>query len=159
MAQARSEGIEFNPDGTISLVIDGTARHLRRPKLREYRYWSERLRDLAKEAQAEAARLVDLLDQLQQERKLAKESGTEEDEAAAEQSLQSIQDELDEANKKRVEYSTPWTAGVVEQFSEKPLPEDPDDWPSWLALDVSIPSKILGHWKKSPLAPGAAGTN
>jgi hypothetical protein len=155
VAQARSEGIEFNPDGTISLTIDGTVRHLRRPKLREYRYWAEQLRDLAKEAQAEATRLVGLLDQLQKERA----SGSEEEAKAAEEALASIQDELDEANKKRVEYSTPWTSGVVAQFSEKPLPEDPDDWPSWLALDVSIPSKILGHWKKSPLAPGASGTN
>lgn len=78
---------------------------------------------------------------------------------SSEEAIDAINLQMEEANQKRIEYSTPWIAGVVEQFTGKPLPEDVGEWPSWLPLDVSIPAKIINHWKKSPLAPGAAGTN
>lgn len=145
MAQAKVEGIHYNPDGTIDLVTDGTLRHLRRPKLREYRHWQERLRDLARAAQNEALRLQELLDQL--------------DDAASDEEKDDVDRQLKEAERERAEYTTPWIAGVVAQFTDKPLDEDYEEWPSWLALDASIPARFIQHWKKSPLAPGAAGTN
>ena len=145
MAQAKTEGIEYKPDGTIDLVTDGTLRHLRRPKLREYRHWAERLRDMAKEAQAEAVRLQELQAQL--------------DDSSSEEQRAEVERQLDETLSKGQEYTTPWIAGVVEQFSGKALDDDVEEWPSWLALDRTIPAKVLAHWKKTPLAPGAAGTN
>jgi hypothetical protein len=145
VAQAKTEGITYNPDGTIDIVVNGTLRHLRRPKLREFRYWQEQLRNLAKEAQEEAVRLQELLDRFS-------ESTTEEE-------REDVNRQLDEAEQARQEYTTPWIAGVVAQFSDKPLDEDTDEWPAWLALDASIPARIRQHWKTVPLAPGAAGTN
>lgn len=140
-----SEGIEYRPDGTINITIDGVVRHLRRPKLREYRHWYEQLRDLAKSAQAEAVELQNMIAEL--------------DATDNQEELDRLQGEFEDAQRRRMEYTTPWTAGVVNQFSEKDLPADPDDWPSWLAMDTLIPATILNHWKKTPLAPGAAGTN
>lgn len=146
MAQAaKQEGIEYNPDGTITLTIDGTVRHLRRPKLREFRHWSEQLRDLRKQAQADTQHLSEMLERLA--------------ENPSEEEAEQLQKEADEAAERRVEYSTPWTAGVVEQFSGKALPEDTGEWPAWLAMDLSIPAKILGHWRTVPLVSGAKGTN
>jgi len=139
-----AEGVVYNPDGTVTLTIDGTVRHLRRPKLREYRDWAERLRDLAKNAQADAVRIQEILDSLDGE--------------PSEEELEKLDSEMEEAQRRRIEYSSPWTAGVVEQLSGKPLPDEVDDWPSWLVLDVSLPAAILGHWKKAPLAPGSRGT-
>lgn len=37
-----------------------------------------------------------------------------------------------------------------------PLPTDIDDWPAWLATDVSLPITILNHWKNHPKASGGA---
>jgi hypothetical protein len=139
---ARQEGIDYRPDGTIDLIVDGTVRHMRRPKLREFRHWAEQLRDLAKAAQEDSIRLAAMLERLAEE--------PDEDE------VDQLQKEAQEAAQRRVEYTAPWTAGVVEQFSDKPLPEDPGDWPAWLALDLSIPSKILAHWRTVPLAPGVS---
>jgi hypothetical protein len=145
VVQAKSEGIEFNPDGTITLIIDGTVRHLRRPKLKEFRYWSEQLRDLRKQAQEDTKLLSDMLERLADN--------------PSEEEAEQLQKEADEAAERRVEYSTPWTAGVVEQFSGKPMPDDTGEWPAWLAMDLSIPAKILSHWRTVPLAPGGKGTS
>jgi hypothetical protein len=145
VAQAKTEGIEYKPDGTIDLVIDGTLRHLRRPKLREYRHWAERLRDMAEAAQAEAVRLGELEAQL--------------DDASTDEEREQVDAALKEALRQGQEYTTPWIAGVVAQLSGKELDNDVEEWPSWLALDRTIPAKVLAHWKKTPLAPGAAETN
>jgi hypothetical protein len=146
VVQTKTEGISYNPDGTIDLTVDGHVRHLRRPKLREFRHWAEQLRELAKKAQVEAVRLQELLEQISDD--------------TSDAETERIQAELDEAQQARIQYTTPWTAGVVEQFTDsKPLPEDPDDWPAWLALDLSIPAKILAHWRTVPLAPGGKGSN
>lgn len=141
----KQEGITYNPDGTIDVIVDGSVRHMRRPKLREFRHWAEALRELAKAAQEDSVRLAAMLE------RLAEDPDDEE--------IDQLQKEAQEAAQRRVEYTAPWTAGVVEQFTDptKPLPEDPGDWPAWLALDLSIPSKILAHWRTVPLAPGAAG--
>lgn len=138
MAQAaKQEGIEYNPDGTITLTIDGTVRHLRRPKLKEFRHWADELRELSTQTNDEIVRIRELL---------------AESESASEEERAQIDKEAAEAATRRLEYTTPWTAGVVAQFSDKPLPEEADEWPSWLALDVSIPAQIMAHWRTVPLA-------
>lgn len=148
---SKTEGLDLNPDGTIDLVIDGVVRHLRRPKLREFRHYSERLRELAKLAQLEAVRLQEALAELS--------TLVDTDSEEADPRVEEIEKELEEANQKRLEYTAPWIGDLVEQFSEKPLPDDVEDWPSWLVLDLSIPAKILNHWRVVPLVPGKAGTN
>lgn len=154
--ESKSEGVDFNPDGTIDFVIDGSVKHLRRPKLREFRHWAEQLRELARAAQKEAVRLQDALAELT---KLDESTAEGEEKAAEEAEVARIEAELEEANLKRQEYTVPWIAGVVKQFANADMPEDPEDWPAWLVLDLSIPAKVLAHWKAVPLAPGKAGTN
>lgn len=138
MASAKQEGIEYRADGTIDLTIDGVVRHLRRPKLKEFRHWAQELRELAGQTDEEMTRIRGML------------AGLTDDTPEEEADL--IEKEAAEAATRRLEYTTPWTAGVVAQFSDKPLPDEADDWPAWLAMDASIPAKIMAHWRTVPLA-------
>ena len=45
---------------------------------------------------------------------------------------------------------------LAEMFAQlgDPLPDDPDDWPAWLAADSTLPGEILKHWRNHPKASG-----
>ena len=42
---SKQEGIEFNPIGTIDVTFDGTTYHLGRPKMRQFKHFSQALTD------------------------------------------------------------------------------------------------------------------
>lgn len=141
---SKTEGIYFNDDGTITLVIDGTVRHLRRPRLGEIREYEERLLELSD------SMLADIVH--------GRELGASITDDMADDERAKISDEVKLILRRVREYTVPWTAAVVEAFSDKPLPEDPEDWPSWLARDTTNPTKIVKHWTTTPLPPGSKGT-
>ena len=137
------DGIELNPLGTVTVTLDGKDYTLQRPKLRQYRYFRDQIRELSVSA-------VEHLTQLR-ERLEASEEGSEE--------FKSLEAEINKVSQNSFELtSVPWLKEVFDQLGN-PLPEDHEDWPAWLAADQSIPSKIITHWRTVPLAPGAKGTN
>lgn len=135
-----AEGIAFNETGTITLTIDNQPYGLRRPKLGQFRYFRDQIRELSVAAVAELQELKDRMDQAE---------GAEADQLEIEFRSAS-------ANTFTMT-SVPWLTKVFEQLGD-PLPDDYEEWPSWLA-DPTIPSKIIDHWRTVPLAPGAKGTN
>jgi len=137
------DGVVYHPNGEISIEFDGDVYKLRRPKLRQYRWLSERLEEL----RAETAKVSDKIAQLQTEL-----AGSNPDEDR-------IKHDIAVLNKPMYEYLGPLVRDIVANVGEKPLPEDMDDWPPWLAMDVLLPAEILAHWRTVPKAPGAAGTN
>ena len=137
-----AEGIDYRPDGTIQITFDGETWLLARPKLKTYRLFSERLQEMRRAIQQVNTQLTELRERLT------------EDNA----DIATIDEEIEVLNGPIWEYSLPIIADLVEQVSDRPLP-DPDEWPAWLATSIRLPSDILDHWRTVPLAPGAAGSN
>lgn len=135
---AKTEGIELRPDGTVELTISGTVRHLRRPVVRELRGWTEQIRELAVKANEEVAHLNEMI-----EAALAEETPDDE--------LGQMRQDLTEAQHRRSEYLGPWIASVVSTLSDKPLPDDVDEWPAWLVMDLLVPTQLIQHWRTAPL--------
>lgn len=50
------------------------------------------------------------------------------------------------------------TAEIFDQLGD-PLPDDIEEWPAWLAVDVTLPGNILNHWRNVPKASGSNGAN
>ncbi len=139
-----AEGIDYRPVGTVVVTFDGTAYTLKRPKLKQYSYFRDQIRELSVTA-------VDKLTALR-----------DETEAAEEDSDEKARLELELTHKTSSTYeltSVPWLKEVFGQLGDKPLPEDHEEWPAWLAADMTIPQQIRTHWATVPLAPGAKGTN
>lgn len=137
------DGIDYKPNGEIVVSFDDTTYRLRRPKLREYRWLSERLTEL----RAETTKISDKIDELRAAR--LTENPDEE----------RIEHDIANLNKPIYEYLGPLVRDIVVKVGDKPLPDDMDDWPPWLAMDPLLPAEILAHWRTVPKAPGAAGTN
>lgn len=137
-----SEGIDYRPDGTIRIEFDGDTWLLARPKLKTYRLFSERLQEMRRAIQ-QVSEQITLL-----RTRLAGEDGDPE----------TLRAEIDQLNAPIWEYSIPIIQDMVAQVASKPLP-DPDEWPSWLATNLTIPSDVLNHWREVPKVPGGAGTN
>ena len=136
------EGIVYHPNGEITISFDNHTWKLARPKLKTYRLFSERLQEMRRAITEVNVQLTELRMAL-----------TEDD---ADTGL--IEDQIEKLNGPIWEYSLPIIADLVEQVSDRPLP-DPDEWPAWLATSIRLPSDILDHWRTVPLAPGAAGSN
>lgn len=144
-----SEGIEFNPLGTIDVTFDDKTYHLGRPKFRQFKYFSAKL-------EAQRDEVVQALDALNAEAAEAKKRYAEEDDSPeAKAELARLQAELKRINR------TPFYERTVdilrEMFAQvgEPLPDDEEEWPAWLAADSTIPGEILNHWKSHPKASGA----
>jgi hypothetical protein len=140
------DGISFDPTGTIT-VEDGDDRWvIGRPRLRHVRYFDEGLNRLRKQWQERANQYRELLDQL---------SAGEELSAAKQRKIKA---ELEawtvDNDRPGWEDVVPWLAEVFRQLADRPLPDDPDDWPAWLATDMSLPGQIVNHWKTAPKASG-----
>lgn len=137
------EGIDFSPLGTVTITLDGKDYVLRRPKLRQYRHYRDKIRELSMQA-------VDTLADLREQLDKAKDGSKE---------FEALQTEVQDVSQNSFELtSVPWLKDAFEQLGD-PLPDDHEDWPAWLAADQSIPTKIINHWRTVPLAPGAKGTN
>jgi hypothetical protein len=138
-----SEGITFDPMGTVTITLDDKERVLRRPKLRQFRHHRDQIRSLSANAMDTFKAMQDKLEGL-------KEGGP---------AFEKLAGEITEISRNSfLLTSVPWLKAVFEDLGD-PLPEDHDDWPAWLAADQTIPTKIIEHWRTVPLAPGAKGTN
>ena len=119
------EGIDFSPLGTVTITLDGKDYVLRRPKLRQYRHYRDKIRELSTQA-------VDTLADLREQLDKAKDGSKE---------FEALQDEVQHVSQNSFELtSVPWLKDAFEQLGD-PLPDDHEDWPAWLAADQSIPTR------------------
>ena len=147
-----TEGIEYQPTGTVDVTFDEKTYHLGRPKMRQFRYFSRKLDEQRND-------LVEGLESLKRKLDDA-EARYQGDDTSAE-----ARDELDQMRAEhRALTSAPFyerTIGILAEMFDQigdPLPENSEDWPAWLAADSSIPGKILVHWREAPKASGSNGT-
>ena len=137
------EGIVYHPNGEITISFDNQTWKLARPKLKTYRLFSERLQEMRRAITEVNVQLTELRMAL-----------TEDD---ADTGL--IEEQIEKLNGPIWEYSLPIVKDLVAAVGDKPLPDDEEDWPAWLATSITIPSDVLNHWREVPKAPGGAGTN
>lgn len=131
---SKPEGIEFNPIGTVDVTFDGTTYHLGRPKMRQFRHFTETLENVRRE-------VTDRLAELQRK-------------AEDDPDNQAVRDEISEfARDPFYNRTIPVVAEMFAQLGDA-LPDDPDDWPAWLGADSTLPGEILKHWRNSPKASG-----
>lgn len=142
------EGIEYSPLGTVDISFDGTTYHLGRPKMRQFKYFTQRLTDATREVTDELNRIQTEITEAQ-----AKYDDEGTDDAKAEIDRLTKEVRTFSANP-FYEVTTPIVAEMFAQLGD-PLPEDPDDWPAWLGADSTLPGEILKHWRNSPKASGA----
>lgn len=147
-----SEGIVYNPVGTVDVTFDDKTYHLGRPKFRQYKYFSHQLAD-------QHAELVDTLQRIQDETaEVERNYADDEDSPEAKAELRRLKGALADLNRRP--YYERTISILAEMFSQvgDPLPDDPDEWPAWLAADGTLPGEILKHWRMNPKASGAAPT-
>lgn len=137
---AKSEGIYKNDDGTVDFFINGGRHHLARPKLGQIRTYEEWLSADGEKVMSEVRRGNEL------ERSLTDDM--------AEDERSKIKDDLNLILRSIRENTVPWIKSAFDELSDKPLPEDPDDWPAWLVRDTTVPHQIVKHWNTAPLHPG-----
>lgn len=143
------EGIYFDPLGSITVTFDDTGYQLTLPKMRQWRYFSRRIEEMSDAAKVRLGELANA----------AAEAAT----AYEAEATPLTKTALDQANEELQEFaSTPFyetssqlVREIFEQLGDKPLPDDMDDWPTWLAADVTIPAQILQHWRTAPKVSGA----
>ncbi len=138
-----SEGITFDPMGTVTVTFEDKAYVLGRPRLKQYQHHRDEIRTLAINAVAKLEEMQTKLETLK-EGAPAFEKLTGEITAVSRNSFLLV--------------SVPWLKALFKDLGD-PLPEDEDEWPAWLAADQTIPGQIIDHWRTVPLAPGAKGTN
>lgn len=130
-----AEGIDYRTDGLIVVNVEGKPHQLRRPKLREYR----QLRGALIAAQEKVRQLN--LEAIEL--------------AAREQSGERVDDEQwDLIETAITEITGPWMQTAFRDLADRQMPDDLEDWPSWLIADMSTPSSFLAHWATTPLVPG-----
>ena len=134
-----SEGITFDPQGTVTVTFDGNTYRLRRPNFGQFRYFNRTYYGIVDDL---AARLNEAREML----------AGEPDEETAERARQMVKD-LGETPLH--ELTTPILAEMFTQVGD-PLPEDSDEWPAWLVTDPSLMRQILDHWRTVPKASGKA---
>jgi hypothetical protein len=147
-----SEGITYNDLGTVDVTFDDRTYHLGRPKLRQWRYFTRRITDMTQHAQ-------DTLTTLSREAEAALavlegDPDNEHAQALANEKQAALQEF---AQTPFYETSSELMREMFAQLSDHPLPDDVDDWPVWLAADVSLPGQILAHWRKAPKVSGSNG--
>lgn len=140
-----AEGIVWHGIGTVDVTFDEKTYHLGRPKFRQFRYFTEKLEQASADLRAKTTTIED---------DLADAKARYEDESAPEARAEirrltgEIRSLLDV---KFYELTRPILAEMFSQVGDA-LPDDPDDWPAWLAADSTLPGEILKHWRTSPKA-------
>lgn len=131
----------LNPDGTVTIVVDGDVWTMRRPKVGEYGKLRERLWALQDEktvitdrhrmAAAEHAKELakgdaDPIEQVLAPRRAAREMAIE----------------LEELNNQ-------WIREAFDLLADSPAPEATDIWPTWMRESGFI-SRLVEHWRSVP---------
>lgn len=146
-----TEGIEYNPTGTVDVTFDDKTYHLGRPKLRQWRYFTNQIAEMTKQATETATRLSK-----EAEAAFAVLADDPDNTHAQELAAEKEQAIKDFARTPFFETSSKLLREMFDQLGDAPLPDDLEDWPAWLAADVSLPGQILAHWRQAPKASGAA---
>jgi hypothetical protein len=142
-----TEGIEYHELGTVDVTFDDKTYHLRRPKMRQFRYFTGLLEKATRGAADELVRLQRAVTD-------AKAAHTDETTPEAQAEIERLSAEVREFSTNPFYNTTgPIVAEMFAQLGD-PLPDDPDDWPAWLAADSALPGAILNHWKTHPKASG-----
>lgn len=134
-----SEGITFDPQGTVTVTFDGNTYKLRRPTFGQFRYFNRKYYGIVDDLQSRLTEARDMLNS----------DPTEEDAERARAMLRDL------GEHPLHELTTPVLAEMFTQVGD-PLPEDVDDWPAWLVTDPSLMRQILDHWRTVPKASGKA---
>lgn len=186
-----TEGIEFHEIGTIDVTFDDKTYHLGRPKLKQWRYFSEQIQSLSEKTRdklnelvvsvAEAANAIEEeadptlrgVFEIARDKALA-EGATDIDVQVRDRAWADIM--KDASSDLRAKHDAAVAAmqrylkvpfyvtssGLVKKIFQQlgdPLPDDIDDWPVWLATDITLTGQILNHWKTHPKASGALPPN
>lgn len=138
------DGLTFNDDGTIDLAINGDVIHLRVPKFGEFRVIKKmtfdaqtRMKEFSEELDLPDVQVVDI-GQLAMPAAAAG-VGSEELESLVDKSLELVHEIV---------------MKVVEMLGDSKLPEDVDDWPTWLVIGQNTLTSMMIHWRTVPLGRG-----
>lgn len=129
----------------------------RRPKLREYRELRNHLQELGRETQDLRDELSDLIRPWNDhELAIAQlQPGEPRPTPPPDPDFERV----DQLREEIADIMVPWVKRASSMLqAEGELPEDEGEWPAWLA-SATLPSEIVGHWRKVPKAPGAKGQN
>jgi hypothetical protein len=139
-----SDGIEFNPDGTVAVTFNDKTYYLAQGVSGRFKYYTRRLNVLTKTRERERRQLLAAITEVQQRY-------SDEDTPEAQAEIERLNEETQEF---RLSFDAlaEITAEMFEELGD-PLPQDQDEWPVWLA-DEKIPGQILGHWRDVPKASG-----
>jgi hypothetical protein len=137
-----TEGITYDPQGTVTVTFDGNTYKLRRPNFGQFRYFNRKYYGIVDDLQSRLTEAQDLL----------KKSREAEDPEGVERAKAMVRDL---GATPLHEITTPVLAEMFTQVGD-PLPEDVDDWPAWLVTDPSLMRQILDHWRTVPKASGKA---
>lgn len=155
MPDPRPEGFHFNKDGTVTVVIeDEDPRKLKRPRTGAYKAYllASRARD---------DELNELRDQAQRE--TSPPAGKALDDLPADERdalIETARNRNREITDRQGELDRDWFRLVfngdgqtLQPLSDRPLPDDDDDWPVWLWQADHL-RELLEHWRTAPLALG-----
>lgn len=134
-----AEGIDYRSDGLIVVNVEAKAHKLRWPKIRQFRYLRGELiasQEKVRQLNLEAIALV-----------------------AREQNEENVDQQWDLIETAITEITGPWMQTAFRELADRQMPDDLEDWPSWLIADMSIPSSFLAHWASAPLTPGSSAPN
>lgn len=135
-----SEGITYNPNGTVTVTFNDDTYHLRRPTFGQFRYFNRKFYGVADELRAKLAEAQTLA---------TDDTASEADKEKARELIKWIGDNP------LHEHTAPILADMFTQVGD-PLPESVDDWPAWLVTDPGLMREILDHWRTVPKASGTA---
>lgn len=126
---ADTKTVVFDPTGRIRIYLDET-HTLRNPKYGEFR----KIKDATVNAQTSLKAAADALD-------------VDLTDNVAVSAHPELMDTILESMADAV-------ALAFEILGDKTLPEDRDEWPTWLVLNTGLLSEFIAHWRAVPLASG-----
>lgn len=148
-----SEGITYDPLGTVVVEFDGETYRLTRPKMKHVSYFTRRVAEISDGARTE---LADIAKRLEEATDKADKKPTKANLDAQAKVAEEMADFLALPFYRR---SHVVLREMFEQLGDRPLPEDLDEWPAWLGGDLELPGAITNHWRKAPKASGLNGSN
>jgi hypothetical protein len=146
------KAVAMDKTGVVRITHDGTLHTLKRPKWGQYRQLRDELKDLAPLDQERVA-----LARIAQN-----EATPESEQVTAVEKLLDLTDQLAVAKSSLLRLMFNGHPGDPEAgvkpftpLADSPLPEDTDDWETWLLADEELIPKLMEHWRQVPLVPGA----
>lgn len=148
-----SEGITYDPLGTVVVEFDGETYRLTRPKMKHVSHFTRRVAEISDQARSE---LADIAKRLEKATDKADKSPTKANLEAQAKVAEEMAEFLALPFYRR---SHVVLREMFQQLGDRPLPDDLDEWPAWLGGDLELPGAITNHWRKAPKASGLNGSN